>query len=268
MSIPDWLLLAIQWVHHLGAVAWVGGSIFYKFVLQPAFRKANTEGQSVRAIGQEFRGIVYIAIIILVVTGVIMSVAHLSAGGNSTAYVALLALKVSLAFYMFLVVWLRRRPSAPRADDAPPGMWRRFKGAITSTAALLVIGIAIIGVADVLGALHGGDGHSHGSSSHSESGHGTEASDGEADHGHDNGHDHGPDTEASDGEGDHGHDTEATEGEGDHGHDNGHDHEHQEPGAGESMGPSDTPNADTGTDADSDEHDHEHDGHDQDGHAH
>ena len=162
VSIPDWLLLTIQWVHHLGAVSWVGGSIFYRFVLQPAFRTAGTETGSVRAIGQEFGRVVRIAIAILVITGAIMAVAHLGAGGNSPQYIGILALKIALAFYMFLVVWLRRRPSTGEGADAPVRPLSRLRRAITSTTALLILGIVVIGLADVLGAVggHGSGGHS------------------------------------------------------------------------------------------------------------
>ena len=159
VTVPDWLLVTVQWVHHLGAVTWVGGSIFYRFVLQPAFRKADTEPTSVRAIGHEFGSIVRVAIVILVVTGAFLAVVHLSAGGNSATYVGILALKIALAFYMFLVVLLRRRRAAAESGDGPPRLLPRVRSALTSTTALLIIGIAVIGLADVLGSLHG---HAHG----------------------------------------------------------------------------------------------------------
>lgn len=159
VTVPDWLLVTVQWVHHLGAVSWVGGSIFYRFVLQPAFRKADTEPTSVRAVGHEFGRIVRVAIVILVVTGAFLAVVHLSAGGNSATYVGILALKIALAFYMFLVVWLRRRSASAASGDGPVRLLPRVRSALTSTTALLIIGIAVIGLADVLGSL---DGHGHG----------------------------------------------------------------------------------------------------------
>ena len=124
VAAPDWLLLSAQGVHQLGAVAWVGGSIFYKFVLQRAFRKADTDATSIRTIGREFGRIVRVAIVILVVTGAFMAVVHLSAGGNSRLYIGILALKIALAFYMFLVVWLRSRASKRREpSDGPENGW-------------------------------------------------------------------------------------------------------------------------------------------------
>ncbi len=163
VSVPDWLLLTAQWVHLMGAVTWVGGSIFFKFVLQPAFRTADNGPGSMRAVGHEFGKIVRIAIVILAVTGAFMAVVHLTAGGNSRVYIGILALKITLAFYMFLLVWLRRR-SAPAASAGGSGhFWSNVRRAATSTTALLILGIVIIGLADVLSAVgHGDGGHSHG----------------------------------------------------------------------------------------------------------
>ena len=189
VSVPEWLLLTAQWVHLMGAVTWVGGSIFFKFVLQPAFRGADNAPGSMRVVGHEFGKIVRIAIVILVVTGAFMAVVHLTAGGNSRVYIGILALKIALAFYMFLLVWLRRR-SAPAASASGSGnIWSSVRRAATSTTALLILGIVVIGLADVLSAVgHGDGGHSHG-------GNGTDAHAHEAeDSGHmeaaDDSHDH------------------------------------------------------------------------------
>ena len=164
VTVPDWLLLTAQWVHLMGAVTWVGGSMFFKFVLQPAFRSAGTEPKSIRAIGHEFGHIVRIAIVILVVTGAFMAVVHLTAGGNSRVYIGILALKIALAFYMFLIVWLRRRSPPAGPASGSNHLWRRLRRAATSTTTLLILGVVIIGLADVLSAVggHGDGGHDHG----------------------------------------------------------------------------------------------------------
>ena len=166
VAVPEWLLLSAQGIHQLGAIAWVGGSIFYKLVLQRAFRKAGTESGSIRTIGQEFGRIVRVAIAILVITGAFMAVVHLSAGGNSRLYIGILALKIALAFYMFLVVFLKSRASRKESPDDNVSGFSRLRRALSSTTALLILGIAVIGLADVLGAVgHGDAGHDHGGDS-------------------------------------------------------------------------------------------------------
>ena len=278
---PDWLLYTVQWVHHMGAIAWVGGSIFFRFVLQPAFRKAGIGRDSARTIGHEFGRIVRIAIVILIVTGAFMAVVHLGAGGNSRLYIGILALKITLAFYMFLLVFLRRR-SAPSENAGGPGsFWFRFRRAITGTTALLILGVVVIGLADVLGAVHGSDGHDHGSVGHAEAaesnGHGSD------DHHHESEDSVDADMGGlkssepdKDPQGDDGHDHDhAEDDDGDEGGD-GHDHDHAEDSAGKEDG--DGHDRDHAEDDDGDEggdgHDHDHaedsagkedgDGHDRD----
>ena len=195
IPVPDWLLVAVQWVHHMGAVAWVGGMIFFRLVLQPALRKAGIGGDPVRSIGHEFGSIVRIAIIILIVTGAFLAVVHLSAGENSRLYIGILSLKIALALYMFLVVWLRRRSAPSGNADGRDRFWPRFRRGITSTTALLILGVAVIGLADVLGAVgHGDGGHGHGSGGHMEvvepNGHIDVPHDSVDHHGDDDGDDH------------------------------------------------------------------------------
>lgn len=198
VAAQDWLLLSAQGMHQLGAVAWVGGSIFYKFVLQRSFRKAGTDSGSIRAIGHEFGRIVRIAIVILVITGAFMAVVHLSAGGNSRAYIAILALKIALAFYMFLVAWLIGRRQGGTSSDSPASGWAPLRRIATGTTTLLALGVVVIGLADVLGAVGGHEAHGHGSGGHSrEEMDDTHAETGAHDH-HDS---HEEDIEDSDGEG-------------------------------------------------------------------
>lgn len=150
MTIPDGILTALYWLHHLGAVAWVGGSIFYLLVLRPAFQRADPAPETRRAIGAEFRGVVHTAIILLVITGAIMMAAQLTREETSPQYLATLILKIGLAVYMMFLVWRGRRPAVP-----PPvlGRWDKIKAGCTGTTALLVLGVLVIGLSDVLTAL-------------------------------------------------------------------------------------------------------------------
>ena len=161
MGVQEWFLLLIQWFHNLAAVSWVGGSIFYLLVLRPAFRRSTPRPETGRAIGEEFRSVVHTAIAILVITGVIVMVSNLRNQGISAPYVSVLVLKVSLAFYMFAVIWFRRRSANRREPTSAtsaspisvPGRWARLRGALTGTTALLILGLVVFGLADVLGAL-------------------------------------------------------------------------------------------------------------------
>ena len=152
MNPLDWILLIIRWAHALGAVAWVGGGVFYLMVLRPAFQRSGPGPEVSRSIGEEFRGLVNTAIVVLVVTGAILTASRLTAENVTLPYVAVLALKVTLALYMMAVARFRR-PRREEQDDQPAGRGTRVKRALTGPTALLVIGVIIFGLADVLGYL-------------------------------------------------------------------------------------------------------------------
>ena len=150
MNVLDLILLAIRWAHALGAVAWVGGGVFYLMVLRPAFRRTKPAPEVSKSIGDEFRGLVNTAIIVLVVTGAILTASRLTADTITIPYVAVLVLKVALALYMFAVMRFRRPQSVDYdAAKSPTGL-ARMRAALTGPTALLVIGVVIFGLADVL----------------------------------------------------------------------------------------------------------------------
>ncbi len=154
MNVLDWILLAIRWGHALAAVAWVGGSIFYLMVLRPAIQRARgLSAATTREIGVEFRGLVSTAIAVLLLTGVILTVSRLTEDAVTSPYVAVLVVKIVLALYMFYVVRFMRQTSYPEEPELGDSRWQRLRGRLTGTTALLVIGVAVIGLSDVLDSL-------------------------------------------------------------------------------------------------------------------
>lgn len=152
MAILDWILLLIRWAHALGAVAWVGGGIFYLMVLRPALRRTGPDLEVNRSIGQEFRGLVNTAIVVLVVTGAILTASRLTLDTVTPPYVAILVLKIALALYMMAVMRFRR-PQETGQHVPPARHGTRIKEALTGPTALLLIGVIIFGLADLLAAL-------------------------------------------------------------------------------------------------------------------
>lgn len=153
MDALDWILVAIRWGHALAAVAWVGGGVFYIMVLRPSLRRAAATAEINRAVGDEFRGLVSTAIGVLLLTGVILSVARLTDKGVTGAYVAVLVVKIVLSLYMFYIVRFLRRRSYPD-ESITRGNWRdRARNGLTGGTAVLIIGVVVIGLADVLSAL-------------------------------------------------------------------------------------------------------------------
>ena len=153
MTVVDWILVAIRWCHALSAVAWIGGGIFYLLVLRPAFRRAPATSDTNRAIGAEFRGLVNTAIIVLVVTGVILTVSRLTADSVTVPYIGVLALKIVLALYMFAVIRFRRRGGSGQDAAVAESRWARIRAGLAGPTALLIIGVVVFGLADLLSAL-------------------------------------------------------------------------------------------------------------------
>ena len=153
MDVRDWILLVIRWSHAVSAVAWVGGGMFYVLVLSPARRRAPLPEDAGGAIGAEFRGLVNTAMAVLLVTGIVLAASRLTADAVTIPYVAVLALKMALALYMFYVVLFLRPQAYPLERLTGDSRWARMRGKLTGTGALLVIGVAVFGLADLLDAL-------------------------------------------------------------------------------------------------------------------
>ena len=150
MNVLDWILLAIRWAHGLAAIAWVGGGIFYLMVWRPSAGRLPVLHEAGRAMGAEFRGLITTAISGLLLTGVMLSVARLTEDTITVAYVAVLAVKILLAAYMFYIVRFLRRRSYPEDLPATTGRWGKFRAATTGTTGVLVIGLVVFGLSDVL----------------------------------------------------------------------------------------------------------------------
>ena len=116
MGVLDWILLVIRWGHAVAAVAWVGGGIFYLMVLRPALRRNSLSTEANRSVGVEFRGLVNTAIAVLLLTGVMLSVARLTEDSITIPYVAVLVVKIVLALYMFYVVRFLRPATYTEGD--------------------------------------------------------------------------------------------------------------------------------------------------------
>ena len=153
MNPLDWILVAIRWGHALGAVAWVGGGIFYLMVWRPAHQQAPAPEQTGRIMGVEYRGLVNTSISVLLLTGVILSVARLTEDNITLAYVAVLVVKIVLACYMFYIVRFLNPRSYPEDLPAASGWLGKARSGLTGTAAVLIIGLVVFGLADVLSAL-------------------------------------------------------------------------------------------------------------------
>ena len=154
VTAPDIILLAIRWAHALAAVTWIGGSLFMLLAARPALQSLGAQSSLVgRALAAEFRPIVATAIGVLIVSGVILAAQRLTADAAGLAYTAFLAAKILLSIYAFVIAWrlARRRSENGGGCERRGGRIRRT---LLGPGALAVLGIVVIGLADVLAWLY------------------------------------------------------------------------------------------------------------------
>ncbi|MDP6453976.1 MAG: hypothetical protein QF898_11750 [SAR202 cluster bacterium] len=159
MSISDLFLLVVLWVHLVSATAWVGGSIFYLFVLRPALRKSSEGGREVNiATADEFRALVDTTIFVLLATGIILTFNRVTPGVIGVQYVAVLGLKIALSIWMFILARDRRRRTAMlemyrERPEPPSGFLRKALRAVSGYNTIVILGLVVLLLADALGVL-------------------------------------------------------------------------------------------------------------------
>ena len=160
MTPNDVFLLVVRWVHLTASVAWVGGGIFYLFVLRPALRRSENEGREVnRHTAAEFKVLVDVCFFILVVTGISLTFDRLSEGVTGVTYAIVLAVKVALSIWMFVLARGHRRRNALleayRKEDPPPsGAFAKIVRALSSYNMIIVLGVLVFLLADLLKVLY------------------------------------------------------------------------------------------------------------------
>lgn len=116
MEWVDLVRVVLRWVHAVAALFWVGGSLFLFLVYRPAVRLLPEGARSLmdKAVRQRFRELVNTAIVVLLVSGMVLTFDRLSSPAATTPYVLVLGAKVVLAllaFYLALELGGGRRLS-------------------------------------------------------------------------------------------------------------------------------------------------------------
>ena len=155
------ILLLIRWAHALAAVFWIGGSLFLLLAARPALRRADHPAGAIlaRALAAEFRPLVRTAIAVLLITGVILTAHRITSDAASVPYAIALAAKIALSLYAFAIAWTMppSRSSPDESHRRPPAQRRqsaRLRSALLGPTALTIIGITVIGIADLLAWLY------------------------------------------------------------------------------------------------------------------
>ncbi len=133
IAVGEWIMLFVRWAHAIGAVAWIGGSIFFAFILRPVER-ANPDlvRPVLQPLGSVYRELVDIAVIAIIVSGIILMFDRLTGGDASVQWFIVLAVKLALALWMFYLVW-RFRQSDFDSTEKPSGIAARMRRRLVRT---------------------------------------------------------------------------------------------------------------------------------------
>ena len=160
MTGSDVFLVVVRWIHLVASAAWVGGGIFYLFVLRPALRRSPEAGRKINEVtAAEFRVLVDTCIFVILATGIILTFNRLNIGVTGPSYGIVLGIKVALSVWMFILARSRRRRTAlldmyRRNPDPPRGPFRKIVRAVSGYNTIVILGVIVFLLADLLKILY------------------------------------------------------------------------------------------------------------------
>lgn len=143
------LSVLMRTAHTLAGGVWVGGSLVYLLVITPALRLGKAAPEVSAAIAMQFRRLVNISIVTLLLSGVYLMFDRLTTTTVGVAYVVTLAVKIALALTMFGLAIFQaqeaRRPARLRGR-----MWRLAPRLILALGVIVfLLGATLNGLFDV-----------------------------------------------------------------------------------------------------------------------
>jgi putative copper export protein len=149
IAVGDWIMLIVRWAHAIGAVAWIGGSAFFAFVLRPVER-ANPElvRPVLRPLGAVYRELVDVSVIAIIVTGLVLMFDRLTGNDATAAWFIVLGVKLALAIWMLYLVWHFRQSDFDPTEQ-PKGLAAGLSWLIGYNA-MVFFGVIIFLLASIL----------------------------------------------------------------------------------------------------------------------
>jgi putative copper export protein len=134
----DVLVAGLRLAHALAAAVWLGGTLTYALVHQ-------SNAAPPRLAWRSFREALRLGIGVFVLTGVLLAAAQLSSAALPPSYMAVLAVKVALAIWMFA---LARGIGGPGTNGPTVVWWRKPEVGV------LGLGVVIYGLAIALKSIY------------------------------------------------------------------------------------------------------------------
>ena len=155
MHTSDVFLLVVRWLHLISASLWIGGGLFYLLVLKPVIKRNTDLMKNVDSnIASEFKSLVDTAILVLLVTGIILTFNRLTPDIVGVEYVLVLSAKIVMSLFMFTTSLRRRKRTIvgnynqgfPEAQNKLNNILRMISG----YNALVILGIIVFLISDLL----------------------------------------------------------------------------------------------------------------------
>ena len=138
-------MVAVRYAHALSAIAWIGGSIFHALILRPLMvAEPDKMAQAMSLITPAYREGIDIAVVTLIVTGLILMFSRIQGNEATVQWAIVLGVKITLALWMFYIIWHRRRMPPETANTQ--GIASKFLG----YNAVLAIGLIVFLLANIL----------------------------------------------------------------------------------------------------------------------
>ena len=123
-------------------------------------RRSPEAGRKINeATAAEFGTLVDTCIFVILATGVILTFNRLTAGVTGPSYGLVLAAKIALSVWMFILARGRRRRTAlldmyRQNPDPPSGRFRKILSALSGYNTIAILGVIVLLLADLLNALY------------------------------------------------------------------------------------------------------------------
>ncbi len=151
LDVIELFLLAARWIHAVSAVAWIGGSVLFAFVLRPAGKlEPEAMGRIMPHVGRYYREIVDLSIVAIIFTGLILTLDRLADEAATATYGAVLGAKLGVAVVMFIQMW-NLRQSGGNAKTGPA--WMQKLSWLLGYNALVFMGVIVYFLANLLAVL-------------------------------------------------------------------------------------------------------------------
>ncbi len=151
LDLIEIFLLVTRWVHAIAAVAWIGGSVLFAFVLRPVGKlEPEAMGRIMPHVGRYYREMVDISVVAIIFSGLLLTLDRLADEAATATYGAVLGAKIGVALLMFIQMW-NLRQSGGGAITGP--RWMQKFSWLLGYNALIFMGVIVYFLANLLGVL-------------------------------------------------------------------------------------------------------------------